>query len=79
MTPVKKIDHRPASGSCARCRASLSLASVKVADTWYCSTACAEGRPTACERESAVPESWLTNRPRRFYSKRRPKELQSVD
>jgi hypothetical protein len=72
---VKEIERRPSSGSCAHCRASLGLASVGVGDRWYCSTACAEGRPKVTERPTAVPEAWLYNRPRRFFRPRAPKEL----
>lgn len=71
------IDERPADGggSCARCRARLGLASTRANGIWYCSTACAEGRAAPGPREAAVPEHWLYNRPRRFFRKRRPKEL----
>ncbi len=74
------IDHRPAngSGSCARCRESLGLASLKMGDVWYCSSSCAEGRVTASPRRVRVPESWLYARPRRYFRKRQPKELQSA-
>jgi hypothetical protein len=64
-------------GSCARCRASLSLASVEAGGRWYCSNACAEGRANV-PRPPAVPEPWLYARPRRFFSARRPKELRSA-
>jgi hypothetical protein len=79
LTPVKKIDQRPAWSSCAACRAPLGLASVKVGDVWYCSSACAQGRPSATSRRVAVPEPWLYNRPRRHFRKRLPKELRSAD
>ena len=71
------IDHRPAlgSGSCARCRDRLDLASVKVGDVWYCSSSCAEGRVAAERAEPSVPEPWLYARPRRFFGARKPKEL----
>jgi hypothetical protein len=71
------IDLRPANGggSCARCREALGLASLKVADRWYCSTSCADGRAPAEPRPPAVPEDWLYARPRRFFRARRPKEL----
>jgi hypothetical protein len=74
---VYPIDHRPASGagSCPRCGESLGLASVKQDDTWYCSCACAEGRVRGEPRDFLVPEPWLYARPRRFFGKRRPKEL----
>jgi hypothetical protein len=71
------IDHRPVvgSGSCARCRDSLDLASLRVGDTWYCSSACAEGRVAAERSLPSVPETWLYARPRRFFAARKPKEL----
>jgi len=74
------IDHRPASGggSCARCRASLHLASLEVGGLWYCSSACAENYPGGEVRAPAVPEAWLTARPRRFFRARKPKELRSA-
>ena len=74
-----KIDHRPANGggSCARCEDSLGLASLKVGDVWYCSSACAEGRRSTTRRHFRVPEPWLYARPRRFFRKRQPKELKS--
>ncbi len=70
-------ERRPSSGSCAMCRAALDLVSVKVGGIWYCSTACAEGRPAAEEPHRVVPETWLTPVLRRFYRKRRPTELRS--
>ena len=33
---------------------------------------------SAQPRSAAVPEVWLYGRPRRFYGKRRPKELNST-
>jgi len=71
------IDHRPAlgSGSCARCRDSLDLASLRVGEVWYCSSACAEGRVAAERSAPSVPEPWLYARPRRFFGARKPKEL----
>ena len=74
------IDHRPANGagSCPRCRGSLGLASLKVNGRWYCSTGCAEGRVGGEARTAAVPEAWLYARPRRFFGRRRPKELKST-
>ncbi len=53
------------------------FASVEVGGVWYCSTACAAGRPTGEERRSAVPEAWLYPVPRRFYGKRKQTELRS--
>ena len=64
-------------GSCARCRGSLGLASLKMGDTWYCCTACAEGRH-GDPRTPRVPEPWLYARPRRFFGQRRPKELKTA-
>ena len=74
------IDQRPANGggSCARCRASLGLASLKRDGVWYCGSACAEGRVSTTPRESRVPETWLYARPRRFFRRRAPKELRST-
>ncbi len=77
VTPVAGVDRRPSSGSCAICRAALGLASLKAGGVWYCSTACAEGRPSAEERRPVVPESWLYPVLRRFYRKRRPTELRA--
>lgn len=73
------IDHRPASGggSCPRCLGCLGLASLKVNGSWYCSTGCAQGRMSTQPRTVAVPEDWLYARPRRFFGKRPPKELNS--
>jgi hypothetical protein len=77
---MSKIEHRPANGggSCARCQDSLGLASLQVGGVWYCGTACAEGRPAAASNPARVPESWLYARPRRFFRKRKPKELRSA-
>jgi len=76
---MERIERVVASGggSCARCRGSLGLVSLKVAGTWYCDAACAEGRG-ARPREPGVPESWLYARPRRFFRPRRPKELKTT-
>jgi hypothetical protein len=73
------IDHRPilGNGSCARCGDSLDLASLKVGDAWYCSSACAQGRVAAERSQPSVPETWLYARPRRFFRARAPKELNS--
>lgn len=68
--------YRPYSSSCPRCHRMLDLAAVRKGDTWYCSAACAEGRPGAAP-ERTVPETRLRNRPRRFYRRRRPKELRT--
>jgi hypothetical protein len=74
---MKEIDRRPANGagSCARCGASLTLASMEVNGFWFCSTACADGRVAPEERDFRVPEPWLYARPRRHFFRRRPKEL----
>ncbi len=71
------IDHRPANGggSCRRCLGRLGLDAPRADGVWYCSTACAEGYSQTGPREAGVPEHWLYNRPRRFFRKRRPKEL----
>ena len=74
------VEHRPANGggSCARCLASLNLASQQVDGRWYCSSACAMGRAGAAPRAPAVPEPRLYARPQRFFGARRPKELRSA-
>jgi hypothetical protein len=74
------IDHRPANGggSCPRCRGSLGLASLKANGRWYCSTDCAEGRGRGESRTVAVPEAWLYARPRRFFGRRQPRELNAT-
>jgi len=81
LSAVTDIDQRPisGSGSCARCQASLGLASLKVRGVWYCGTACAEDRSSTEPRTPRVPESWLYARPRRHFRKRRPKELKAAD
>jgi hypothetical protein len=66
-------DRRSATGSCARCRAELDLASVRVGDAWYCRATCAAGETAA--RPAAVEEEALINRPRRYYGRREAKEL----
>ena len=72
----RTVDVRPQSGSCARCRRSLDLASVKVNGQWYGNEACARGGPCPLETRSlTVPEPWLTVRPQRFFRRRKPKEL----
>jgi hypothetical protein len=70
-------DRVPASGggSCARCRRSLDLASVKVQGVWYCTPACAEGQPVPLEPDPTVREAALYARPRRHFTRRLPKEL----
>ena len=70
------IERVPASGSCVRCQRRLGLASVKVRGRWYGSEACAEGGECPLDaREPAVPEPALYARPRRFFRRRQPKEL----
>jgi hypothetical protein len=66
--------YRPYSSSCPRCHRLLDLAAVREGDTWYCGAACAQGRPGAGP-ERSVSASRLTNRPRRFHGRRRPREL----
>jgi len=51
---------------------------MKLGDAWFCSSSCAEGRVSASPRQDRVPEAWLYARPRRFFRKRLPKELQST-
>jgi hypothetical protein len=59
-----------------RCQRSLGLSSVKRGDAWYGSVACAEGRICPFDtRAPAVPEPALYARPRRFFARREPKEL----
>jgi len=73
----KASHYRPYSSSCPRCQRALDLAAVEAGCTWYCSSACAEGR-TGEPAPRRVAESWLTNRPRRFHRRRMPKELRSA-
>jgi len=73
---ITVIERVPASGSCTRCLRSLGLASVKRADKWYGAVACAEGRECPFDsRDPAVAEPALYPRPRRFFARRDPKEL----
>ena len=72
------VDERPSCGSCPVCRAALGLVSVQTRGVWYCSPACADGRAPVEGPRPAVPEPWLYARPRRFFGKRRPKELNSA-
>jgi hypothetical protein len=65
-----------ATGSCARCQRTLDLASLKLDGQWYCRASCASG--VAAER-ARVPELALINRPRRFFKRRAPKELQAKE
>lgn len=69
------VDRVPAAGSCLRCLSSLGLASVKREGRWYCSVECADGRERPGDRAPKVAEEALYPRPRRFFRKRRPKEL----
>ena len=62
-----------ATGSCARCRAALDLASVCVGGVWYCRAACEAGDNAL--RADSVDELALINRPRRYYGRRAAKEL----
>jgi hypothetical protein len=71
-------DYRPYSGSCPRCLAALGLASVRAGNTWYCCAACARGESPEAGRAPAVAEELLTNRPRRFFGRRAPKELRGT-
>jgi hypothetical protein len=75
----KPIDRRPASGggSCERCGAGLTLASLKLDGAWFCGAACAAGRPAAGGRQFRVPETRLYARPKRHFARRRPVELNS--
>ncbi|HEY8121809.1 MAG TPA: hypothetical protein VII78_10860 [Myxococcota bacterium] len=66
-------EKRSATGSCARCRAELDLASVRVGDAWYCRAACAEGE--TARRPAAIAAEALINRPRRHFARRDAKEL----
>jgi hypothetical protein len=66
-------EKRSATGSCARCRAELDLASVRVGDAWYCRSSCAEGE--TARRPAGITAEALINRPRRYFSRRDAKEL----
>lgn len=69
----------PAAGSCIRCHRALGLASVKQGGEWYGSVACAEGRDCPLDvHDPAVAERALYPRPRRFFRRRLPKELNAV-
>jgi hypothetical protein len=72
------VDRVAASGSCVRCGRALDLASAKVDGRWYGNAACASGASCPYDFDAggaAVPEPWLTSRPRRFLRKRLPNEL----
>jgi hypothetical protein len=78
LDPLDPFDRVAAAGSCARCGRALGLASAEVNGRWYGNSACASGG--ACpldERAPAVAEAALFGRPRRFFRRRRPKELRS--
>jgi hypothetical protein len=69
-------DRVPAIGSCVRCQRALGLMAEKVDGEWYGTAACALG--DECPLESRTPEvaeTALFSRPRRFFHRRRPKEL----
>lgn len=79
QTDERYVEHVAAAGSCARCGRALGLASAEVDGRWYGNSACATGG--ACpldERAPAVPEEALYTRPRRFFRRRRPKELRGA-
>ena len=70
------IERVAAAGSCARCGRALGLASAEVNGLWYGNSGCASGG--ACPLEDYPPvvaEAALFARPRRFFRRRRPKEL----
>lgn len=69
------VDLVPASGSCARCRGALGLASVRRDGRWYCSAACAQDEPPTLRPRPVVPEDWLYPVPRRHLRRRPPLEL----
>ena len=70
------IEEVPASGSCSRCQRALDLAAIKVRGQWYGNAACAEGGDCPLEGQStAVDEALLYPTPKRFFRKRRPREL----
>lgn len=72
-------DLKPQSGSCARCRRSLGLASFKWDGRWYGNEACVGSGPCPLDgRASAVPEASLYTRPQRFFRNRKPKELRRL-
>jgi hypothetical protein len=70
------IERIPASGSCSRCQRGLGLTAAKVDGKWYGTVTCAEGGECPLEnRAPSVPEAALYCSPRRFFHRRRPKEL----
>jgi hypothetical protein len=73
---MTKVERVPAYGSCRRCQRALGLASVKRDGEWYGSVACAEGGDCPLDvRDPEVDEAALYSRPRRFFRRRAPKEL----
>lgn len=69
-------DRVPAIGSCVRCQRALGLTAAKVDGAWYGTATCAEGGECPLEsRAPEVAEVALFSRPRRFFGRRRPKEL----
>jgi hypothetical protein len=70
------IERIPARGSCSRCQRGLGLTAAKVDGKWYGTATCAEAGECPLEnRAPSVPEAALYTRSRRFFGKRRPKEL----
>ena len=74
---MRRIERIPATGSCSRCQGALGLTAVKLEGRWICSAACAAGEP-GDRYEPAAPEPVLWNRPRRFFRRRVPKELNAA-
>jgi hypothetical protein len=70
-------EYRPScgGGSCAACLGALGLDAVKHEGAWYCTPSCAQGLGPAADTQT-VADPALYHRPRRFYRKRSPKELQ---
>jgi hypothetical protein len=70
------IERIPSTGSCIRCQGALGLTAVKLDGQWVCSPACADGEPRpGTEHRDPV----LYNRPRRYFRRRLPKELNAAD
>ena len=75
----RHVEHVAAAGSCVRCGRALGLASAEVDGRWYGNSACATGGTCPLdERAPAVSEEALYSRPRRFFRRRRPKELRGA-
>lgn len=74
-----EIETRPiqGAGSCPACQRPLGLDALKERGTWFCSPACAQGLGPEARRSSLLPEPYLYHRPKRFFHKRRPKELRT--